>query len=107
MAAAAEGRLGKEAAAVLVKDLRRVFSTGRTREYEWRTSQLKSLLVLLDECESQICDALRSDLNKPEFETFLSEVSITHAHTLYLSVIGDGCCHRSILLLPAYSPFRF
>lgn len=78
---------------MLVKDLRLVFTTGRTKEYEWRTSQLRSLLVLLDECEAQIYDALRSDLNKPEFEAFLSEVSLTRAHTLYLSFNGGWCCH--------------
>lgn len=93
MAAAAEWRLEKEAATVLVKDLRRGFSPGRMREYEWRTSQLRSLLVLLDECEAHIYEALRSNLNKPEFEAFLSEVSLTHAHTLYLSLNGGWCCH--------------
>lgn len=63
-----------QTAASLVSELRGTFSTGKTRSYEWRTSQLKMIIKFVDEHESDIFDALRSDLSKPELESFVSEV---------------------------------
>ncbi|KAH7836182.1 hypothetical protein Vadar_033490 [Vaccinium darrowii] len=65
-----------EAASSTVKDLRATFATEKTRSYEWRASQLKSLLKLINDHESDIIDALRSDLSKPAHEAFVSEISM-------------------------------
>ncbi|OAY23513.2 aldehyde dehydrogenase family 3 member H1 [Manihot esculenta] len=65
-----------EAAGALVKELRGTFSSGKTRSYEWRVSQLKSLLKLCDENENEIAGALRQDLSKPELETIVYEVGM-------------------------------
>lgn len=59
---------------LLVKDLRKIFHTGKTKSYEWRVSQLKSILKMLEERERDIIKALHKDLSKPEFEAFISEV---------------------------------
>uniref|UniRef100_A0A2C9U2F0 Aldehyde dehydrogenase domain-containing protein n=1 Tax=Manihot esculenta TaxID=3983 RepID=A0A2C9U2F0_MANES len=69
-----------EAAGALVKELRGTFSSGKTRSYEWRVSQLKSLLKLCDENENEIAGALRQDLSKPELETIVYEVTISPHH---------------------------
>lgn len=64
------------AATDLVKKLRRSFTTGRTRSYEWRVSQLESLLKLSVEHEEDLCEALRSDLSKPVLESIVHEVFV-------------------------------
>ncbi|KAJ8625417.1 hypothetical protein MRB53_033947 [Persea americana] len=66
-------------AASLVSELRGTFSTGKTRSYEWRTTQIKNIIKLVEERESDIFEALRSDLSKPELESFVSEISMTKA----------------------------
>ncbi|XP_010674968.2 aldehyde dehydrogenase family 3 member H1 [Beta vulgaris subsp. vulgaris] len=62
--------------AEMVDELRRTFVSGKTRSYEWRVSQLKSIVKMIEECETQIVEALRSDLNKPPFESILYEISM-------------------------------
>ncbi|XP_057420094.1 aldehyde dehydrogenase family 3 member H1-like isoform X2 [Lotus japonicus] len=64
-------------AALLVKDLRKSFDSGKTKSYEWRISQLKGIAKMLEEREKDIIAALDKDLSKPGFEAFLSEVSQT------------------------------
>lgn len=63
-----------EAGSNLVKELRETFATGKTRNYEWRVSQLNALLKLAQDHEQQIIDALRNDLDKPPLETVAYEV---------------------------------
>ncbi|KZV51580.1 hypothetical protein F511_10533 [Dorcoceras hygrometricum] len=62
-----------------VKELRATFSSGKTRALEWRVSQLKALLKITEHHEEEIVQALRSDLNKPEFEAFVHEISAVSA----------------------------
>ncbi|GAV71951.1 Aldedh domain-containing protein [Cephalotus follicularis] len=65
-----------EAASALVKELRGNFASGKTRSYEWRVSQLKSVLKMLDDHETEIVSALRDDLSKPELETIIYEIAM-------------------------------
>uniref|UniRef100_A0A1D1Z4F3 aldehyde dehydrogenase (NAD(+)) n=1 Tax=Anthurium amnicola TaxID=1678845 RepID=A0A1D1Z4F3_9ARAE len=65
-----------ESAAELVGELRHSFRTGRTRSYEWRADQLRSLVRMIDEEEEGIIEALRADLSKPEMESFLHEIGL-------------------------------
>ncbi|GAB2270367.1 Aldehyde dehydrogenase 3 member H1 [Dionaea muscipula] len=65
-----------EAAASMVSELRGTFSDGKTRSYEWRVSQLKAIKRMMDEHENEIFEALRSDLNKPKFESVLYEIVV-------------------------------
>ncbi|XP_021743693.1 aldehyde dehydrogenase family 3 member H1-like isoform X1 [Chenopodium quinoa] len=67
---------GGEDAAEMVTELRRNFVSGKTRSYEWRVTQLKSIVKFVEERETEIVDALRSDINKPEFESVLFEISM-------------------------------
>lgn len=57
-----------------VAELRDVYSSGKTRTYEWRVSQLKALLKIALHHEKEIVEALNSDLGKHEHEAFLHEV---------------------------------
>ncbi|MCI44849.1 aldehyde dehydrogenase family 3 member I1 chloroplastic-like, partial [Trifolium medium] len=62
-----------EEALATVKDLRTTFDSGKTRNYEWRVSQLKALLELTEQKEQEIVKALYSDLSKSEAESFIQE----------------------------------
>ncbi|XP_052201188.1 aldehyde dehydrogenase family 3 member H1 [Diospyros lotus] len=65
-----------EAASFMVKELRGTFAAGKTRTYQWRVSQLKSLLRIVIDHEREIIDALRSDLSKPVLEAYVSEIAM-------------------------------
>lgn len=62
------------AAETLVKELRISYNSGKTRSYQWRVAQLKSIVKMAVDHEDEIIDALRQDLSKPEFESYISEV---------------------------------
>ncbi|KAJ6391674.1 hypothetical protein OIU77_025610 [Salix suchowensis] len=62
------------AASMLTKELRDVFASGKTRSYEWRISQLKSMIKMCDEHEEDIADALHQDLSKPKLESIVYEL---------------------------------
>ncbi|KAH6780333.1 aldehyde dehydrogenase 3H1 [Perilla frutescens var. hirtella] len=62
-----------------VRELRSTYATGKTKSYEWRVSQLKSLLKIVTLHKEDIIDALRSDLKKPEFESVIHEISVVSA----------------------------
>ncbi|XP_047337901.1 aldehyde dehydrogenase family 3 member H1-like isoform X2 [Impatiens glandulifera] len=61
-------------AAALIKDLRVCFNAGKTKSFDWRISQLKSIEKMVDEKEKDILAALHQDLAKPEQESFLYEI---------------------------------
>ncbi|KAK7247613.1 hypothetical protein RIF29_42499 [Crotalaria pallida] len=64
-----------EKAALLVKELRKNFDSGKTKSYEWRVSQLEGIAKMLEEKEKEIAEALYKDLSKPALEAFITEIS--------------------------------
>ena len=86
MAAAEESRVvvDAEVAARLVKGLREAFVAGKSRSYQWRVSQLKSILKMAEDHEQDVADALRSDLAKPELESVVYEVLFNHLLLFFL-----------------------
>lgn len=61
----------------VVSNLRQSFYSGLTKSIEWRRRQLHALLSLIDENSDDIAEALRKDLNKCKFESFLFEIDFT------------------------------
>ena len=61
-------------APALVARLRATFASGRTRPLDWRRSQLKALRALLTERESELLDALSTDLGKPRLEAWATDI---------------------------------
>ena len=57
-----------------VSALWQTFDSGRTRPLRWRLAQLDGLTAFLRDNERDILDALFTDLGKPEFEGFASDV---------------------------------
>ncbi|XP_031259852.1 aldehyde dehydrogenase family 3 member H1-like isoform X2 [Pistacia vera] len=70
-------RFDVEKAGLLMKELRTSFNSGKTKSYEWRISQLQSIAKMIEENEREIIQALFEDLSKPQFESFVSEISMT------------------------------
>jgi aldehyde dehydrogenase (NAD+) len=67
----------------LVVDLRRVFATGRTRTLEWRQAQLRGIERMCEERETEIAQALATDLGRSAFEAWLGDVSSTKAEATF------------------------
>ena len=72
----------------LLSDLRAVFVSGKTRSLAWRRMQLEAVERMMNERESDLFDALQSDLGKSPMESFTTE-------TAYVS--GDAAhCRKNL-----------
>lgn len=60
----------------IVSKQRQFFYTGATRDVSFRVEQLKKLKQGIMQYESEITEALKADLNKPEFEVYGTEFSM-------------------------------
>lgn len=63
----------------MVSRQREFWNTGATRSVEWRLTQLKKLEQALEEREEALCAALKADLGKAAYESWLSEIGMTLA----------------------------
>ena len=61
----------------MVSRQRAFWNTGATRSVEWRLIQLKKLEQALEEREETLCAALKADLGKAAYESWLSEIGMT------------------------------
>jgi aldehyde dehydrogenase (NAD+) len=60
----------------IVQQQRQFFNTGNTRAIAFRIQQLKALKQAIADHKAEIIAALKADLNKPEFETYLLEIGV-------------------------------
>lgn len=67
----------------VVTGVRRGFSSGRTRGYDWRLQQLQNLVRLLDEREDQIAAALARDLGRSAPEAWFGDIASTRGEAVY------------------------
>lgn len=65
----------------LVKKQKDWFHQGHTLPYEFRKEQLLKLKEMLQNYEKDMYTALKKDLNKSEYEAFLSEIGILYKET--------------------------
>lgn len=71
-----------------LSELRQSLSSGRTRDADWRKSQLQAIIRLLNENEDQIFQALERDLGKHPIEAYRDEVSdFNHSSLSFFSWI--------------------
>ncbi len=68
----------------ILESQRAFFKTGKTLEVSYRIEKLKKLRDLIEEQESQICDALYKDFKKPVFESVLSETGFIISELEYM-----------------------
>lgn len=52
------------------------FKTGKTKDVAFRIEQLKTLKQAVIEHQPAILEALKADLNKPEFEAYATEIVV-------------------------------
>ncbi len=64
-------------AAALVAELRTTHATGLTRPLAFRKEQLRRMVRMFEECEPAFAAALRTDLGKPDIETYASEIALS------------------------------
>ena len=60
------------------------FKTGVTLSLEYRIEKLKLLKETIQKYESEICDALKEDLGKGSFESYMTEVGMTLSELTYM-----------------------
>ena len=63
----------------LFSNLTATFNSGKTRDLAWRRTQLKAISRMMRERESDLFDALHSDLGKCAMESFTTETSYVSA----------------------------
>ena len=68
----------------ILESQRAFLKTGKTLEVSYRIEKLKKLRDLIEEQESQICDALYKDFKKPVFESVLSETGFIISELEYM-----------------------
>ncbi|WP_009633558.1 aldehyde dehydrogenase [Synechocystis sp. PCC 7509] len=61
----------------IIRKQREYFSSGKTKDINFRIAQLKKLKQALVENFEIIAQALKADLNKPQFEAYLTELIVT------------------------------
>ena len=54
------------------------FLTGETLPYNYRIENLKKLKAIVKKYEAEVCDALKKDLGKHEFEAYSTEISVIY-----------------------------
>ncbi len=69
----------------LVQQARDYFETGKTKSVDFRREQLQKLYRAVDENQDRIEEALRRDLNKSAYESFLTETSLILGEIKYMS----------------------
>lgn len=62
----------------VISNQREYFHSGATRDIDFRIKQLKRLKKIIKKNESNILEALKLDLNKSEFEAYLTEISVLY-----------------------------
>jgi acyl-CoA reductase-like NAD-dependent aldehyde dehydrogenase len=60
----------------IINQQRDFFASGKTKDVNFRLTQLKTLKQLVLENKEAVKAVLKADLNKPEFETYSSEIGV-------------------------------
>ncbi len=60
-----------------IDELKRQVSSGKTRPEEWRRSQLKKIKLIIEKHQSEIIDALKIDLGKPDTEALFELIALS------------------------------
>lgn len=67
----------------IIKKQQEYFHEGHTKSFSFRLDQLQKLNDGIKKYESEIIDALKKDLNKPEFEAYTSEIGFLYESISY------------------------
>lgn len=67
-------------ASELIHQQRQFFATGQTKEVSFRIEQLKRLKQAITSYQERIVEAVKADLNRPEYEAYFEIASISEAN---------------------------
>lgn len=67
----------------IISQQRDFFRSGKTKEVAFRIAELKKLEQAIDDHAAAITQALKADLNKSEFETYLTEIALCKSEISY------------------------
>ncbi len=84
---------------ILVKQ-REFFASGKTLDIKFRKEMLKKLYSAVKKYESEINDALKSDLGKSDFEGFMCEVGLSLTEISYMIKHVGHFSKRKIVYTP-------
>ena len=68
---------------IIISEQRNFFNSGKTKDVNFRISQLKLLSSILVKYEKEILSAVYEDLKKPEYEAFITEIGGTRLELKY------------------------
>jgi aldehyde dehydrogenase (NAD+) len=71
-------------AALVVKQLRTTFESGRTRPLAWRLQQLGALRRMMAEAEEELIAALQTDLGRPRTEAYAADIGHTKSELRHI-----------------------
>ena len=74
----------KEEIESIVKKQREFFDSGKTHNTEFRINALKKLRFTIKKYENEICAALKADLGKSRFESYMCEVGLALSEISYM-----------------------
>lgn len=74
----------KEEIESIVKKQREFFDSGKTHNTEFRINVLKKLRFTIKKYENEICAALKADLGKSRFESYMCEVGLALSEISYM-----------------------
>ena len=69
--------LAQTATSQIISQQREYFSSGKTKDINFRIAQLKKLKQAIVQNFEVIAQALKADLNKPQFEAYITELIVT------------------------------
>lgn len=73
------------------------FRTGRTKDLAWRKWQLKQCWWMMEDNAAKIIETLKSDLNRPEFESHMSDIGTVKKTILsYIEQFEDWAADEKI-----------
>ena len=60
----------------ILKEQRNFFETGATKSIQFRQNALNRLEIVIKKHEREIADALKKDLHKSAFESYMTEIGL-------------------------------
>lgn len=79
-----ESEAGQMEIEKVLKEQRRFFETGATKSFEFRKKALNRLEIVIKKHEREIADALKKDLQKSAFESYMTETGLLLSELCYV-----------------------
>lgn len=83
-------------ASEIIGSQRAFFSSGKTKDLDFRLKQLKNLKQAINEHQTTIVEALRADLSKPQLETYATELIVTREIDYAIAHLKSWCKPRKV-----------